>query len=379
MPSLDTSPLLSHVAAMDDPRVERTKLHPLLNVLTIAVTAVICGAASWDEIAAFGEARADWFGTFLDLTHGIPSHDTFNRVFAALDPVQFEACFLAWVRAATPVPLPQVIAIDGKTVRRSHDRQHGNAAIHLVSAWAAEQRLVLAQTKVADKTNEITAIPEVLEALEVSGCLVTIDAMGCQRAIAQQVCDQGADYVLALKDNQSTLAADVQDCFAQAQATGFADVQHDTHTAIDKGHGRLEVRRRWVITDPDVLAWIQAAHHWPHLAAIGMVQTERRLATTSTLGTRYYLLSRPLAAQTFGEAVRSHWGIETQVHWVLDVSFGEDQSRIRQGVAAQNAAILRRIALNVLRHHPWKRYSITARRLIAGWNDAYRLQLLQAL
>jgi predicted transposase YbfD/YdcC len=371
--------LMRHFAALDDPRVERTKLHPLVNVLTIAIGAVICGAESWDEIAAFGEARADWFGTFLDLRHGIPSHDTFNRVFAALDPGQFEACFLAWVRAARPVLPAQVIALDGKTVRRSHDRHHGKAAIHVVSAWAAEQRLVLAQTKVDGKANEIRAIPEVLGALDVQDCLVTIDAMGCQRAIAQQVLEQGGDYVLALKDNQPSLAADVQECFTQAQATRLADTQHDTDEAVDKGHGRLEIRRRWVISDPDVLAWVQAEHAWPGLGAIGMVQTERRLADATTVGTRYYLLSRPLSARALGEAVRSHWGIENQVHWVLDVSFGEDQSRIRRGVAAENAALLRRIALNVVRHHPWKRYSIKARRLIAGWNDAYRLQLLGGL
>jgi predicted transposase YbfD/YdcC len=283
------------------------------------------------------------------------------------------------VRAARPALPAQVIAVDGKTVRRSHHRPPGRAAIHLVSAWAAEQRLVLAQVKVEDKANEITAIPEVLRALALQGCLITIDAMGCQRAIAQQVLDQGGDYVLALKDNQPTLAADVQECFAQAQASGYADVAHDAQAAVDKGHGRLEIRRRWVITDPDVLAWLQAAHHWPGLRAIGMVQTERRLVETTTSGTRYYLLSRPLSARALGETVRSHWGIENQVHWVLDVSFGEDQSRIRQGVAAENAALLRRIALNVIRHHPWKRYSIKARRLIAGWNDAYRLQLLMAL
>ena len=371
--------LLTHFADLDDPRVERTKLHPLINILTIALCAVICGAESWDDIAAFGRARAAWFGTFLNLPYGIPSHDTFNRVFAALDPTQFEACFLAWVRAARPVLPAQVIALDGKPVRRSHDRHTGKAAIHLVSAWAAESRLVLAQTKVDDKSNEITAIPEVLGALAVAGCLVTLDALGCQRAIAQQVLDQGGDYVLALKDNQPTLTADVQECFAQAQATRFADVQHDAHEAVDKGHGRLEIRRRWVITDPDVLAWVQVEHGWPGLGAIGMVQTERRLADRTTIGTRYYLLSRSLSARALGEAVRSHWGIENQVHWVLDVTFHEDQHRIRQGAAAENAAILRRIALNVVRHHPRERLSIRTRRLLAGWDDAYLLQLLTGL
>jgi predicted transposase YbfD/YdcC len=371
--------LLSHFATMEDPRVERTKLHPLPNILAIAICAVICGAESWDDIAAFGEARTDWFGTFLDLTNGIPSHDTFNRVFAALDPAHFEACFLAWVRAARPALLAQVVAIDGKTVRRSHDRHQGHAAIHLVSAWAAEQRLVLAQTRVADAANEITTVPAVLQALAVAGCLVTLDAMGCQRAIAQQVLDQGGDYVLALKDNQPDLAAEVAECFTQAQASAFAEVQHDTHTAVDKGHGRLEIRRRWVISDPDVLAWLQQEHAWPGLAAIGMVQTERRLPEMTTVGTRYYLLSRPLSAQTLGEAVRSHWGIENQVHWVLDVTFREDQRRIRQGAAAENAAILRRIALNVVRRHPRKRLSIRTRRLVAGWDDAYLRELLIGL
>jgi predicted transposase YbfD/YdcC len=371
--------LLTHLATLTDPRVERTKLHPLENILTIAICAVICGAESWDDIAAFGEARADWFGTFLDLSHGIPSHDTFNRVFAALDPAQFETCFLAWVRAARLVLPAQVIALDGKTVRRSHDRHRGKPAIQLVSAWAAEQQLVLAQTKMEHKTNEIAFITELLRALELTGCLVTLDAMGCQRAITEQGLNQGGDYVPALKDNQPTLAADVQTCFDQAQTSRFAGVQHDYHEAVNKGHRRLELRRRWVITDPDVLAWVQDAHRWPGLQAIGMVQTERRLTDTTPVGTRYYLLSRPLSAQTLWEAVRGHWGIGNAVHWVLDMSFGEDQSRIHQGRAAENAALLCRVALNVLRQHPWKRHSIKARCLIAGWNDAYRLQVLMGL
>lgn len=368
--------LLSHFASLEDPRVERTKLHPLPNILAIAIGAVICGAESWDDIAAFGEARAEWFGSFLGLANGIPSHDTVNRVFAALDPAHFAACFLTSVRAARSTLPAQVIAVDGKTVRRSHDRHQGQAAIQLVSAWAAEQRLVLAQAKVADRSNEITAVPDVLRALAAAGCLVTLDAMGCQRTIAQPVLDQGGDDVLALKDNQPELAAEVAECFIQAQAGAFADVQHDAHTAVDKGHGRLEIRRRWVIHDPDVLAWLQQAHTWPGLAAIGMVQTERRLPQTTTVGTRSSLLSRPLSAQTLGDAVRSHWGIENQVHWVLDVTFGEDRSRIRRAAAAENAAILRRIALNVVRHHPRHRLSFRTRRLVAGWDDASLLELL---
>jgi predicted transposase YbfD/YdcC len=379
MASAPDRALVAHFTALEDPRVERTKLHPLENIVTIAICAVICGAETWDDIAAFGNVKAAWFATFLDLANGIPAHDTFNRVFAALDPAQFRACFVSWMQAVTATLPTQVIAIDGKTVRRSHDRHAGNAAMHLVSAWASANRLVLAQTKVADKANEIVAIPELLRALTVTGCLVTLDAMGCQRAIAQQILDQGGDYVLALKDNQPTLTADVQECFTQAQRSGFADVAHDADADLDKGHGRLEVRHRWVITDPAYLAWLQQAHRWPGLAAIGMVQTERRLAQTTTLGTRYYLLSRELSARQLGEAVRSHWGIENQVHWVLDVEFGEDQSRIRQGAAAENMAVLRRIALNVVRQHSRQRHSIRTRRLIAGWDDTYLRQLLHGI
>ncbi len=371
--------LLAHFSDLDDPRVERTKLHPLANILTIAICAVICGAESWDDIALFGRAKAAWFATVLDLSTGVPSHDTFNRVFAALDPDQFQACFASWVRAVAVTLPPQVIAVDGTTVRRSHDRHTGKTAIHLVSAWASANRLVLAQTAVANKANEIVAIPELLRALAVTGCLVTLDAMGCQRAIAQQILDQGGDYVLALKDNQPTLTADVQECFAQAERTGFAEVAHDADTDVAKGHGRLEIRRRWVITDPDDLAWLQTAHHWPGLAASGMVQTERRLSEKTTVGTRYYLLSRPLSARALGEAVRSHWGIENAVHWVLDVTFGEDHSRIRQGAAAKNMAVLRRMALNVVRQHPRQRHSIRARRLLASWDEAYLLVLLRAI
>jgi predicted transposase YbfD/YdcC len=245
-------------------------------------------------------------------------------------------------------------------------------------AGAAEQRLVLAQATVDDKTTASTAIPAVLAALAVAGGLVTLDARGGQRAIAQQVRDQGGDSVLALKDNQPqpALAAAIQECFAQAQASAFADVEHDLHRSVDKGHGRLEIRQQWVISDPHVRAWVHAAHAWPGLAAIGLVQTEHRPAEATTSGTRSSLGSRPLSAQRLGEALRSHWGVENPVPWVLDVTVREDQRRIRQGAAAENAAIVRRSALTVVRHHPAKRSSLTARRLIAGWNDAYLLQLL---
>jgi predicted transposase YbfD/YdcC len=375
--------LSTHFAQLADPRVERTKRHPLLSIITIALCAVIAGADSWDSIAAFGELRYAWFADFLDLPHGIPTHDTFNRVFAALDPQAFRAAFAAWMAAITGVLPAQVIALDGKTLRGSHDRRLGKSAIHMVSAWATANQLVLAQIKVDDKSNEITALPQLLQQLSIRGCIVTIDAMGCQRTIAAQIVAQQADYVLALKDNQPTLAADVQECFAQLPATTPAQgtipaAGVDRATTTDKGHGRLEIRRQTVLSEPETLAWLQAGQQWPGLAAVGRVEAERRIGEHVSQETRYYVLSRALSAHAFGAAVRSHWGIENQVHWVLDMTFGEDRSRIRARHAAENLAVLRHLALNLLRRVPNTRVSLKARRLAAGWEPNYLLQILQA-
>lgn len=378
-PSTELS-LTAHFARLDDPRVARTRLHPLLSVVTIALCAVVCGATSWNEIAEFGEGRAAWFARFLPLPHGIPSHDTFNRVFAALDPGQFRACFQQWTQAVAEVLPTQVIALDGKTVRGSRDAVHGTPAIHMVSAWATANRLVLAQEKVAAKSNEITALPLLLRQLALRGCIVTIDAMGCQRQIAQQIVDQQGTYVLALKGNQGSLHADVRDSFAQAQATAFAALGHDYAETIDKGHGRLERRRHWVLTDAATLAWLQAQQQWPGLAAVGMVESERRIGPVLTQEQRFYVLSAPLTAAAFGAAVRSHWGIENQVHWVLDVTFGEDRSRIRAGHAAENVAVLRHCALNLLHRHPTRsKASIKTRRFKAATDEAYLVQVLADL
>jgi predicted transposase YbfD/YdcC len=378
-PSAESLSVVEHFAALEDPRVERTKLHPLVSILVIALCAVICGAESWDEIALFGQAKEEWLSSFLDLPHGIPSHDTFNRVFAALDPKQFQACFVAWMQAVAEVLPAQVIAIDGKTVRRSHDHANGKAAIHMVSAWASVNRLVLAQVKVDAKSNEITAIPELLRVLAIKGCVITIDAMGCQREIAQQIVDQEGDYVLALKENQETLYHDVVATFADAQAKTVDEMVVDETRSVGKGHGRIEVRRCRVIQDPDVLAWLQDGHPWPGLQAIGMVEAERRIGEERSCESRYYLLSAHLTAQAFGEATRSHWGIENQVHWVLDVTFHEDQSRIRAGHAAENFAVLRHLALNLLRQQQVKHLSIKAKRLKAGWDHDFLLQTIQGI
>jgi predicted transposase YbfD/YdcC len=383
-------PLTEHFGALDDPRVERTKLHRLLDIVAIALCAVIAGAESWDDIALFGQTKADWLGQFLALPNGIPSHDTFNRVFAALDPEQFRAGFQSWVQAIAEV-LPtqaQVIAVDGKTVRGSHDRHLGKSAIHLVSAWATQSQLVLAQVKVDDKSNEITAIPDLLRTLELRGCLVTLDAMGCQRAIAEQITAQGAEYVLALKDNQPDLLDDVADCLTLADAEPHDGLRHSQHTSVTKAHGRLELHHHTVLADPAHLAWLQAEQQWPGLQALGRVLVERRALdpshplTRPSTEVRYYLLSQVMSAEAFGAAVRSHWGIENQVHWVLDVTFHEDASRIRAGHAAGNVAVLRHIALNLLRQTTTTTSrsprSLKAKRLKAAWDTDYLLQILAA-
>ena len=377
---MEPSPTLAlseHFAALSDPRVERTRLHSLLSIITIALCAVICGAETWNDIEEFGEAKKEWLESFLELPNGIPSHDTFNRVFSALDPEQFRKCFVSWMKAVAAVLPAQVVALDGKTVRGSHDRASGKGAIHMVSAWATANRVVLAQVKVDAKSNEITDLPELLKQLAVSGCIVTIDAMGCQREIAQQILDQAGDYVLALKGNQGTLHEDVHDSFERAMEDGFEGMKHDYAQTVDKGHGRLETRRHWVIDDPEVMGWLNEQHGWPGLEALGKVEAERDSGGEREVESRYYLLSHALSAEEFGEAVRSHWGIENRVHWVLDMSFHEDQSRIRQGHAAENFVVLRHFALNLLQSHPTKRrLSMKARRLKAGWDQDYLLQVL---
>jgi len=365
--------LAEHFEDIDDPRIERTKRHKLGDILTIAILAVICGADSWVGMESFGQAKEKWLKRILELPNGIPSHDTFARLFARLNPEQLQACFLSWVRTVVRFSEAEVVAIDGKTLRRSYDEKDSKAAIHMVSAWAAENRLVLGQQKVDAKSNEITAIPQLLKLLEIEGCIVTIDAMGCQKRIAQQIVERDADYVLALKANQGNLFKDVQQIFAHAESTQFAGVQSDFHETIDKAHGRVEIRRCWTMQQVEVLV---DAEKWVKLTSMGMIQSERHINGKVERETRYYISSLSSDAARLSQAVRSHWQVENNLHWVLDIAFAEDACRIRKDYAPENLAVVRHIALNLLSQETTLKVGMKNKRLRAGWDEDYLLKVL---
>lgn len=362
-----------HFAELEDPRATRTQLHPLINVLTIGLCAVICGASTFTEMEEFGKQKRKWLGKFLDLSSGIPSHDTFNAVFARLKPEQFERCLLSWIATLHEVSQGQLLAIDGKTLRGSYDRGSNKAALHMVSVWATANQLSLGSLVVEEKSNEITAIPRLLELIDVSGGLVTIDAMGCQKEIAQTIVDQGADYVLAVKDNQPKLHEAVRDFFQEHLENDFAEHPCRHQESKERGHGRDEERYYYVAPVPDDFPLRKG---WPRLKALGMAVRISEAPGQSSDDVRYYILSGYPSGRRFAEAVRGHWGIENRLHWQLDVTFREDDLRIRKGHAPANMSILMRTALGLLKNERSHQRGIQTKRLAAGWNEAYLEKVL---
>jgi predicted transposase YbfD/YdcC len=341
-------------------------------LLLTAISAILSGADTWVSVALWGRAKLDWLRQFLPFANGIAAHDTFGRVFSLLDASVFEACFVRWMQTVCGAFTGLHVAIDGKTVRRA--KSAGQSAIHLVSAFAHGLGLTLGQVKTAEKSNEITAIPELLDALLLKGCLVTIDAMGCQKAIAAKIIQHESDYLLMVKNNQPTLAAAIEQCFDTARATGYQNLPHTAAEWVEKDHGRIETRRCVVTTDLSSLGTLRA--DWPGLESLVMIEAQRASHGQVSMERRYYLGSRRADAATLGPVVRGHWGIENQLHWSLDVTFGEDQSRMRAGNAAENFSILRRMALNLFRQDKSVKAGVKTRRLLASTDDAYREKLL---
>ena len=367
LPKTMESPI-HYFSKLKDPRVDRTKEHLLEDIIFITIAAVICGAETWNDIENYGKLKKEWLGQYLQLPHGIPSHDTFNRFFSSLDPVQLEDSFLEWVRSVSELTAGEVVSIDGKTLRGS--RAAGSkSVVHMVSAWANVNQLSLGQVKVDEKSNEITAIPKLLNVLALKGCIVTIDAMGCQREIASQIISKEADYMLAVKGNQGCLEEDIERSIRYLKPS-------DQWQEDDFGHGRIENRRCMVY---DTLSFIDRKERWVGLKTIVKVESTRYMKSTGKeeKETRFYISSLLPDAQTIGKAIRSHWGIENSLHWTLDVSFGEDKSRKRDGYSAQNFSIINRIALNLLKNEQSKKRSVKGKRLDAGWNNDYLLRILK--
>jgi predicted transposase YbfD/YdcC len=358
-------------AKLQDPRRAHRRLHRLQDILVIALCAVIAGAQDWQQVEAFGRKRHAWLSGFLELPHGIPSHDTFERVFARLQPQAFQACFREWVQAVSAALQIKHVAIDGKTLRGSGSAKLG--PLHLVSAWATAQHLSLGQVPVDDKSNEITAIPALLEMLDLQGALVTIDAMGCQKAIAQKVVDQGGHYALTVKGNQEHLLEDIQQAFLKALDNDCADVDHDVYQTRERGHGREEYRCYTVLYTTE---GIRHADAWAGLAAIGMCYSERTVKGEATTEVRYFIGDQRASARYYARGLRHHWGIENNLHWQLDVNFGEDGSRVRKRNAAENLALLRRLTLSLLKAHPSKD-SIAKKRFTAALDPSFLEEILR--
>jgi predicted transposase YbfD/YdcC len=365
--------ITAYFSVLEDPR-RYNRRHKLLDIVVIAICAAICGAEGWEDIELFGETKEEWLRGFLELPHGAPSDDTYRRVFAALDASEFQSCFMNWIEAVEELTQGQVIAVDGKTLRRSHDRREGKKALQMVSAWASANGLVLGQRKVDGESNEITAVPELLDALEIAGCTVTLDAIHCQTETVETIVDKGADYVLPVKENQPRLLEALQGLFDDPAEMRW--VECDYHRTEDRGHGRVEIRECWSTSDPEYLNYIGTLAEWRGLQSIAMIQTERQLGDQTTVSRRYFISSLKSDAERLLKAVRGHWGIENKVHWVLDIAFREDDCRIRKGHGAENFAVLRHIALNLLRRETSGKRSIRGKRMKAALDEKYLSKVL---
>jgi predicted transposase YbfD/YdcC len=365
--------LMECLEQVPDPRIERCRRHKLIDILFIAICAIICGADSFTEMEDFGEAKEAWLRRYLELPNGIPSHDTFRRVIGRLTPAAVEGCLLRWVRGVVPMTEGQIVPIDGKTVRRSHNKAAGAAAVELVSAWAQENRMTLGQVKVADDSNEITAVPELLRALEIKGCIVTVDALNTQKEIASEIRDREADYVLALKGNHATMRQEVADFLLAAQQGRTLNYEISKQQTVSGEHGRIETRTFWQVEAPDHLT---GKAQWQDLRSVGMVEATREIKDHSSTEVRYYLSSMPVDIERFSDAVRGHWSIENSCHWILDVVFREDDCRVRVGHAAENFALLRRLALSLLSQEKTAKRGVKIKRFKAALDESYLLKIL---
>lgn len=364
--------MLKYFDGISDPRGDN-HWHKLEDIMAIVIAASICGAEKWDDIEIFGQAKEAWLRTFLELKHGIPCSDTYRRVFTRLDPEEFNKRFFDWVAAINPKYKKEIISIDGKTLRSSFDNRRNQSPLHMVSAWANKAGLTLGQIKVDEKSNEITAIPELLDQLDIRDCIITIDAMGTQKKIAEKIVEKGGEYVLSLKGNQETLHEDVADYFQETKKADLQKSPFDYHKSFEKDHGRIETREYWVTNDID---WLDVDKKWQGLSSIVMAKMQRTIGDKTSCETQFYISSLRPDAREIGESIRKHWGVENSLHWVLDVAFREDDCRKRRDNSPQNFAILRHITLNLLKQEKSCKRSIAGKRLLAGWDHAYLEKIL---
>ena len=367
-----------HFEALKDPRITKKTSHKLIDIIVIAICAVICGADGWVQVEAFAKSKRKWFKGFLELPHGIPSHNTFGRVFSLISSKLFQTCFQQWINEVFEITDGQVIPIDGKTAKGSHHKRHDQKAIHMVHAWAAQNGVLLGQVKTKEKSNEITAIPELLKILEIKGCIITIDAMGCQRDIAEEIVEKEADYILAVKGNQENLEEAIKNTFDEAMKNDFEGVKYSTNKSTDKNHGRIEVRTCYVLPILYLLGASAFKKKWKKLRSIILVISERTVNDQTTVEHRFYISSLKENAKKISDAIRQHWSVENSLHWSLDVTFKEDQCRVRIREAAENFSLLRKIALMYLKNETSFKGGIQTKRLRAGWDSQYLLNVLSA-